>query len=271
MILPKQRPIGIFDSGTGGLGIFKAIAQRLAHHDLVYVADNANLPFGEKSVEQLHSITETIVHFFIENYDVQMVVVACNTATVTSIDYLRQQFSIPIVGAVPVVKPACLLSKNKHVAILATPTTVASCYLKNLITQYGDGIDVITIGCPGLANLIDTGDLDSPEITTLLKRFLAPVIQHNVDVIGLGCTQYPFLRDQIISLIPYQVAILDSNEPVAKQVERLINHHPRDIDTLHHATYTLHATKNAAHFGVVAQKLIGTIAGNCSQITLELV
>lgn len=265
----KQRPIGIFDSGTGGLGIFKAIAERLPHHDLVYVADNANLPFGEKTVEQLNHITENIVRFFIERHDVQMVVIACNTATVTSLDYLRQQFSIPIVGAVPVVKPACQLSKNKRVAILATPTTAASSYLKNLITQYGIDIDVLAIGCPGLANLVDTGNLDSPEITTLLKRFLAPVIEHNVDVIGLGCTQYPFLRDQIIKLIPYPVTILDSNDPVAKQVERLINTHPEAINTSHQATYTLHTTKDAPHFCVVAQKLIGPIAAHCSQVTLK--
>lgn len=264
----KTRPIGVFDSGTGGLGIFKAIAQRLPLHDLVYVADNANLPFGEKTVEQLHIITEDIVHFLIKRYDIQMVVVACNTATVTSIDHLRKTFSIPIVGAVPVVKPACLLSNNKRVAILATPTTAKSVYLKNLINQYSQGVDVITIGCKGLANLVDTGDLDSKEITTLLKQYLAPVIEHKADIIGLGCTQYPFLREQIIKLMPYQVTILDSNEPVAKQVERLVTMHQEIIDSNHQTTYTLHTTQNADLFCTVAQKLIGPIAANCSQIKI---
>lgn len=266
----KLRPIGVFDSGTGGLGIFKEIAQRLAHHDLIYIADNAHLPFGEKTVEQLHAITEDIVRFFVKYYDVQMVVVACNTATVASIDHLRKTFTLPIVGAVPAVKPACLQSTNKRVAVLATPLTAKSDYLKNLIAQFSQGVNVITVGCQGLADLIDTGNLDSPEITALLKHYLDPVIKHNADTIGLGCTQYPFLREQITKLMPYPVTIIDSNEPVARQVERLVTMHQEVIDPGHQTTYTLHATKNAQNFGAVAQKLIGSIASNCSEISLKI-
>lgn len=263
-----QRPIGVFDSGTGGLGIFKAIAQKLPHHDLVYIADNANLPFGEKSTSQLQTISEKIVQFLVAQYDVQMVVIACNTATVTSLDHLRKKFAIPIVGAVPVVKPACQMSHNGRVAILATPTTVASSYLQDLIVQFGNGADIITVGCPGLANLVDSGNLDSLEITALLKRFLIPVIHHNADVIGLGCTQYPFLRKQIMQLMPYPITILDSNEPVARYVEQLIINHSEPCNTQYQASYVLHATKDAAHFGIVAQKLIGSIAQNCSFVQL---
>jgi len=269
-----MRPIGIFDSGVGGLGIFKLATQKLPHHDFVYIADNANLPFGEKSAEQLHHITEKIVRFLIEKHNVQMVVAACNTATVTSIDYLRQRFSIPIVGAVPVVKPSCEQSKNKRIAILATPATIQSDYLKKLIKQYAHDsspqspIDVITIPCPGLADMIDTGNLDSPEITEALKKFLAPALAHNVDVIGLGCTQYPFVRQHIEQLVPSNILILDSNEAVAKQVERIINaQQDQDpdytIDPQHTPVYTFYVTKDAQKFCTVAQKLIGPIVKNC--------
>jgi len=267
-----MRPIGFFDSGVGGLGIFQQTTKKLPHHDFVYIADNANLPFGEKSTEQLHQITEKIVRFLIEKHNVQMVVAACNTGTVSSIDYLRERFSIPFVGTVPVVKPTCEQSKNKRVAILSTLATSQSDYLKKLIKQYAQDtnhVDVLVIPCPGLADIIDTGNLDSPEITELLKRFLAPAIAHNVDVIGLGCTQYPFVRKQIEKLIPPNILILDSNEPVARQAERIIMQQVPDINPEYKPIYTFYATKNAPEFCRVAQKLIGPMVKHCLEAKLE--
>ncbi len=255
-----MRPIGFFDSGVGGLGIFKRVAEKLPHHDLVYVADNANLPFGEKTVEQLNKISATIIQYLIDQHDVQAVVIACNTATVASLDYVRQRFAVPIIGAVPVVKPACEMSKNKRVAIMATPTTAKSAYLQTLIAQYGSDCNVLTIGCPGLANLVETGDLNSPAIHAALEQFLAPIRAHNIDTLGLGCTQYPFLRDKIAAMLPSGVTILDSNEPVARQVERVISSTPGSMPDPNHApNYLVYATKDAPTFGTVARKLLGSM------------
>ena len=265
-----MRPIGFFDSGVGGLGIFKAVAEKLHNYDLVYVADNANLPFGEKTVDQLNHISETIVRFLIKKHNVQAVVVACNTATVSSIDYLRKHFSIPIVGTVPVVKPACEQSKNKRVAILATPATASSSYLKDLIKKHANDADVLIVSCPGLADMVDTGELDTPEVLEALNRFLAPAIAHHADAIGLGCTQYPFLCHHIAKLFSPQVIILDSNQPVANQVERIMSLQPAlAFDKNHKPTYTVYATKDVQTFGKVAQKLIGPMVDNYIYLNLE--
>lgn len=265
-----MRPIGFFDSGVGGLGIFKRVAEKLPYHDLVYVADNANLPFGEKTVEQLNKISENIVQYLLDEHQVQAVVIACNTATVASLDYLRQRFTVPIIGAVPVVKPACEQSTNKRIAIMATPTTVKSAYLQALIAQYGSACNVLTIGCPGLANLVETGDLNSPAIHAALEQFLAPVRAHNADTLGLGCTQYPFLRDQIAAMLPSGVTILDSNEPVARQVERVITSMPGYAPDLNHApSYLVYATQDALTFGAVARKLLGSMTLDVQALKLD--
>lgn len=265
-----MRPIGIFDSGVGGLGILSLIAKKLPHYDLVYVADNANLPFGQKSVDQLNQITEKIVRFLVKQHQVQLVVIACNTATVTSINYLRQRFTVPIVGAVPVVKPTCEQTKTTRVAIMATPTTINSEYLKNLIAQYANGANVLPISCPGLAELVDAGDLQSPQLLEALKRYLEPALAHNVDVIGLGCTQYPFLREIIKKLIPPHVIILDSNEPVANQVERVLSSQSNEGSSCQHSpTYTFYATKDAQVFCSVAQQLVGPIVKKVSELELD--
>ena len=264
-----MRPIGVFDSGVGGLGIFKAIAEKLPNQDLVYAADNANLPFGLKTPEQLNVISEKIVQFLIDKHDVQMVVIACNTATVASLDYLRSKFSVPIVGAVPVIKPACQQSKNKRVAILATPTTAASTYVQGLIADFAGDVDVLVIPCPGLADLVDTGDLDSPQLLEALQGFLAPAIAHGADVIGLGCTQYPFLKPQIAALLPPYVMLLDSNQPVALQVQRLMVTQPPAADDTHQPRYIFYATQEASEFCRVAQKLVGSIIQVCQLVMLK--
>jgi len=272
-----MRPIGVFDSGVGGLGIFKAVTEKLPYHDFVYIADNANLPFGEKSIEQLHEISEKIVRFLIETHNVQMVIIACNTATVTCINYLRARFTIPIVGAVPVVKPSCEQSKTKRIAIMATPATIQSNYLKKLIRENAHDktsgeklVDVLPIACPGLASMVDTGNLDSPELIQALKNFLAPALAHNIDVIGLGCTQYPFVRKQIEKLIPSHILILDSTDPVAKQAERVITAQDNyTVNQEHSPVYTFYATKDAPTFCTVAQKLIGPIVKTCHEVSMD--
>ena len=235
----------------------------------VDVGQAVYVPFGQKTGEQLNQIAGKITRFLIQKHDIQALVIACNTATVSSLDYLRHNFSIPIIGAVPVVKPACEQSKNKRIALLVTAATGNSDYLKNLIRQHANGAEVKIIVCPGLADLIDAGDLDAPAVHEVLQRFLAPALEHNADVIGLGCTQYPFLRKQIQNLIPPHVLILDSNEPVAKQVERVIKALPEYTTNNDHVpTYTFYVTKDAPQFCTIAQKLVGPIVHECIALTL---
>jgi glutamate racemase len=282
-----MRPIGIFDSGVGGLGIFKAVAQQLVAkqlpgQDIIYFADNKNLPFGEKTTEQLQQITSKILEYFTVTHNIKLAVVACNTASVSSLSYLREKYSIPIVGVVPVVKPACELSKNKKVAILATPHTTNSEYQKQLIAQYGNGIEVLSIACPGLVEMIESGIFDAPHVQEKLRELLAPALAVGVDVIGLSCTHYPFLRAQMQRLVPAGVEIVDANDSVARQVVKVYNKMLDDkvLDEQiglsesyvslkeRSAKYSFYVTKNPEQFQLVARKLLGGIFSSVSLISL---
>lgn len=271
-----MRPIGIFDSGVGGLGIFKAIAQRLPGQDLIYFADNNNLPFGQKTTEQLQQITGKIVDYLVATHNIKLAVVACNTASVSSLSYLREKYSlceknsIPIVGVVPVVKPACELSKVKKVAILATLHTTNSEYQKQLIAQYGNGMQVLSIACPDLVDLVEAGLFDDSHTQEKLREYLAPAIALGVDVIGLSCTHYPFLRSQIQRLLPAGVAIVDANDAVARQVVKVQSQVLDEQADLARraASYTFYVTKQPELFQSVAQRLIGQMVGDVTLIYL---
>ncbi len=259
-----NKPIGMFDSGVGGLGIFQSITRLLPNEDIVYVAGNKYMPFGQKTTEQIQQISEKIVQFLIDKHDVKLVVIACNTATVASIDYLRSKFSIPFVGVVPVVKPACEQTKTGCVAILSTPLTASGNYIQDLINKFAHGAQVLSIGCPGLADLVEAGKINTPEMEILLRTLIAPAIDNNADVIGLCSTHYPFVRAQLQSIVGPSVTILDSNDPVARQVKRvLLQNALVDIPN-----YQFYATKDAKQFQFIARRLIGDIVANVQLIDL---
>lgn len=266
----------MFDSGVGGLGVFQAVARLLPNEDIVYVAGNKYMPFGEKTVEQIQQISEKIVRFLIDKHDVKVVVIACNTATVASITYLRARFSIPFVGVVPVVKPACAQTKTGCVAIMSTPLTAEGTYIKDLIAKFGQGARVLSIGCPGLADLVETGMVGTSKMEALLRKLIAPAIEDNADVIGLCSTHYPFVREQLQKIVGPAVAILDSNEPVARQVKRVLSMiQSCSIESdgglsleRRQPQYQFYATKDAEKFMVVAEKLIGPLGCCVKELSL---
>jgi len=253
-----MQPIGIFDSGVGGLGIMQTVTRLLPNEDIVYVADNKNLPFGEKTPEQIELITEKIVSYLVKEHNVKLVVAACNAATVSSIASLRSKFSVPFVGVVPVVKPVCEKTQTKHVVLLSTPTTNRSAYLKDLIEKFSNGVHVITIPCPGLADTIEAGMAGTSEMGEYLKNILAPACAYPVDMVGLCCTHYPFVHDQIQAIVGSSVTIVDSNEPVARQVKRVLEGMSNGITKeSHKLQYRFYVTKDPEKFETVAKQLIG--------------
>lgn len=261
--------IGIFDSGVGGLGVFRSITRLLPNEDIVYVAGNQYMPFGEKTIEQVQEISEKIVHFLINTHNVNLVVVACNTATVASIAYLRSRFSIPFVGVVPVVKPACEQTKTGCVAIMSTPLTASGSYIEALIRKFGYGVKVLSIGCPGLADLVEAGKIETPEMDTLLRNLVASALESKADVIGLCSTHYPFIREQLQQIVGPSVIILDSNDPVARQVQRVLAAISDGASSCsRHQQYKFYATKDAEKFKVVAEKLIGSLNTQVESLVL---
>lgn len=216
----KNLPIGLFDSGVGGLTIWKEIHQLLPNESTIYLADSFNAPYGIKSKEEIISLSKKNVDFLIEK-GVKLIVVACNTATTNAISELRELYSIPIIGLEPAIKPAVLNSKTKSIGVLATKGTLLSDKFKHAMSLYSDIVFVEQIGY-NLVQLIENGKINSEEMHQLLLEYINPMLEQNVDHIVLGCTHYPFLKEHIKNLIPDNVVVLDSGLAVANRVEQLL-------------------------------------------------
>ncbi|MFT5636224.1 MAG: glutamate racemase, partial [Cognaticolwellia sp.] len=181
----NAEPIGIFDSGVGGLSIAQCINEQLPNENLLYVADTLHAPYGEKSAEFIQQRVNEIAQWFVKR-KAKAIVVACNTATVNAIDQLRENISIPVIGVEPAIKPAENLSKNKKIAILVTKATAENQRFLALVTQYSNNSEVIVQPCPGLVELIEQDMKNSPECKLMLTTYLMPLLEKGVDTIVLG-------------------------------------------------------------------------------------
>ncbi len=213
--------IGIFDSGIGGLTIYKELKQLMPNESFLYVADSNNAPYGEKTDDEIKRLSFVNTQFLVD-HGVKLVVVACNTATTAAIKSLRKSFSTPFVGIEPAIKPAAEQSTRKKVGILATKGTLNSSLFHETYQRFGKDIELTTQVGSGLVQLIENGNMYSSAMTELLKRYLQPMIDSEVDHLVLGCTHYPFLKDQIQALTPKEIELVDSGKAVAKQAERLL-------------------------------------------------
>ncbi len=210
-------PVGIFDSGVGQLSILKKIEKLLPNESYVLLADEKHLPFGEKSKESIETYAAEAASFLIKRHNIKILVVACNTASVQALPYLRKYFKIPIIGTVPAIKPAFIKSKNKRIAILATSATVKSDYLHNLISIYAPGAKIFKIACHGLEEAIEKRN--ERNINLLISRYAAKIEEHRCDVVILGCTHYPLAKASFKKHLSKGVFILDSSLGIAKKVK----------------------------------------------------
>ena len=218
------KPIGIFDSGVGGLSIFNCVAEQLPNENLIYIADTLHAPYGDKSdeaiIERVNIIADKLIAL-----NCKAIVVACNTATVIAIDQLRLRISLPIIGVEPAIKPAALLSKNKRIAILTTQATAKNKRFLALVNKFKQNALVHIQPCPGLVELIEGNQLHSPKFIALLRNYLSEIQDLNIDTIVLGCTHYPFFADQIQSIITSNITLMETATPVTEQLKRQLNNH----------------------------------------------
>lgn len=216
-----NRPIGIFDSGVGGLSILLEIKKLLPEETFIFVADQSYVPYGGKTKEELIDRVGKIIEF-LKTQNVKAVVFACNTATVYTINEMRSRFDIPIIGTVPVIKTLSKISKTRKAAVLSTPATAKSDYLANLIKTFAPDMEIIKIGGSNLEELVEEGDLESGQIKKVLETELPPLVAQGVDAIALGCTHYPFLRSIIEQIVGPNVAIVDSGGAVARRLQEVL-------------------------------------------------
>lgn len=218
----SENPIGVFDSGVGGLSVLKEIIKVLPKENIIYYSDNANCPYGNKSQQEIINISSKIVDFLISK-KVKLIVVACNTATASAIDFLRANYSIPFVGMEPAVKPAALNSKTHKIGILATKGTLEGRLFKETSSKFADNSEVYIQVGDGLVEIVENGKIDSPDSIKLLESYISPMIENGIDQLVLGCTHYPFLIEQIQKITKNKIAILDPAPAVAKRTADLLN------------------------------------------------
>lgn len=217
--MDKAGPIGVFDSGVGGLSVLRRIRADLPHENLLYVADSGHAPYGGKPAEFIVQRSLLIADYLL-NQNAKAVVVACNTATAAAIARLRECFGAPIIGIEPALKPAVAATRSGVVGILATGNTVRSDKFAALLDQHGHRARVMVQPCPGLADCVEDGDLDGPRPRALLQAYLQPLLEQGADTLVLGCTHYPFLTPLIKRLVGPNVAVIDPSAAVARQVRR---------------------------------------------------
>lgn len=250
------RPIGLFDSGVGGLTIWRAVREILPGERLIYLADTAYFPYGARSAAQLCERTARLTAM-LAGQECKLIVVACNTATVAALLHLRASFpQTPFVGVVPVVKVLAERTRTGAIALLSTPGTAASPYLADLVRRFAPDKRLITIGCEGLAEAIEHEGIDHPGTLALLERYLEPVRASGADVLGLGCTHYPFLRPAIERMLGPHVRVYDSATPVARRVASLLAERAARADRTG-AAHHFFVTGDATRFATLAGKLLG--------------
>lgn len=217
----SNQPIGILDSGVGGLTIWKEIAQLLPYESTIYIADSKNCPYGSKTSQEIYQLARRLVRFLIEK-NCKLIILACNTITVLCLDKLRKEFpNIPIVGTVPVIKTAAEKTYSKKIGILSTVRTAKSQYQKDLIRKFAQDLKVLNIGTDKLVPLIEKWD-HVKMIQIILQQELKPFIDAKVDVLALGCTHFPLIKDQVQEILGSSVLILDSGAAIARQVKRVL-------------------------------------------------
>ena len=220
--MADNAPVGVFDSGVGGLSVLREIRLRLPRESLLYLADSGHVPYGEKSPEFIRERCRSIAEFLL-GQGAKALVLACNTATAAGIAELRERYpQIPLVGMEPAVKPAARATRSGVVGVLATTGTLKSARFAALLDRFASDVRVVTQPCPGLVECIEAGELQAPATRALLETFVQPLLAQGCDTLILGCTHYPFLRPLLAEMVPPGITLVDTGAAVARQLEAVL-------------------------------------------------
>jgi len=215
-------PIGVFDSGVGGLSVLRAIRAQMPEEAVIYFGDQGHIPYGSRSMEQIRDFSEAITNFLLQ-HDAKIIVVACNTASAAALKTLRERFpNVQFVGMEPAVKPAAEQTSTGKVGVLATPATFQGALYASVVERFANGVELFQSTCNGLVQEIEHGNLDGEKTRHILEEALLPMLEKNIDTVVLGCTHYPFVIPLIERIVGEKVRVIDPAPAVAKQIKRLL-------------------------------------------------
>jgi glutamate racemase len=222
MAFHSNFPIGIFDSGVGGLSVLRAVRGQMFEESVIYFGDQGHIPYGPRQMEQIRNFSEAITKFLLER-NAKIIVVACNTASAAALKYLREKFpNVQFVGMEPAVKPAAERTQTGKVGVLATPATFQGALYASVVERFAKGVELVQNTCPGLVQQIEQGNLSGDETRRILENALLPMLEKNIDTVVLGCTHYPFVIPLIQKIVGDNVRVIDPAPAVAKQTGRLL-------------------------------------------------
>jgi glutamate racemase len=252
-----DRPIGVFDSGVGGLSVWREIRRFLPDEPTTYLADQAHVPYGPRPPGEVRAFSLAIARFLIED-GCKAVVVACNTASTAALRSLRETFpETPFIGMEPAVKPAAAISRSGVVGVLATEASVGGPLLADVIERHAGGARILSQACPGLVEAVETGRADAPETLALLGRILAPLLSEGADTLVLACTHYPFLADAIRRLADPGLTVIDPAPAIARQLGRVLERRGLARAPAGPPRHTLLTSGPAPRLAAAAGRLVG--------------
>nr|HID14421.1 glutamate racemase [Anaerolineae bacterium] len=250
--------IGVFDSGVGGLSVWREIVRQLPHEDALYLADQAHVPYGSRSLNEVREFSEGITRFLL-GQGAKVIVIACNTASAAALHYLRHTFpDVPFVGMEPAVKPAIEQTHNGVVGVIATQATFQGELFASLVARYAGDVRVLTQVCPGLVEAVEAGALDTPETEALLQKCLTGLIEAGVDQLVLGCTHYPFLRP-IIERVVGAMTVIDPAPAIARQTGRVLAQRGLESNRGRVGRHVFYTSGDVATFTTMVRRLLPSL------------
>ncbi|MBI3232655.1 MAG: glutamate racemase [Bacteroidetes bacterium] len=221
-MMQSNAPIGIFDSGIGGLSVLKEIKSILPNENLIYFADSIHLPYGDREIAEIYKFSDAIIRFLMD-LNCKTIVIACNTASAAALHPLREKYpQFLFVGMEPAVKPAAEYTKTGKVGVIATVATFQGQLFKSVMERFAKDVEVLVQPCPGLVQQIELGKLETMDTESMLRKWIEPMIEKGIDSLVLGCTHYPFVKPLIKKIVGSHIEIIDPAPAVARQVKRIL-------------------------------------------------
>lgn len=265
-----NRPIGIVDSGLGGLTVLKEALNQLPNESYVYVGDNGRAPYGPRPFEEIQYFMHQIVNFLISQYDIKMLVVACNTATVAALDYLKDQFSIPIIGVISAgSQVAASLTHNQRIAVIGTKGTIDSGIYPKAIRSYNPTTQVFSLACPEFVLWVEDGKYESTQTDCFVKSILQPLFDKKIDTLVLGCTHFPIIQSSIQRAVGSEVTLVDSGVEMLQSVNSALDKLNLASARTPLGDLRLYTTGDRRKFKVFASKWLKRTPLDVRQLTQE--